>query len=138
MPMPSSWRWWSRWRRSRRLIGFGRRSEINGAAYRRSLGYRLLASPYRTPQGEIDIIAQDGDILVFVEVKARRRDPNPEDAVTLNKQRRIARAASAYRARHRLENRAYRFDILAVIDTGDEAPRYRLLKDAFRAPEFQS
>lgn len=129
MPLPLIWS---------RLIGFGRRSEIRGAQYLRSLGYRLLASPYRTPQGEIDIVAQDGDCLVFVEVKARRADPNPEDAVTSKKQRRIARAAQAYRIRHRSGNQLYRFDILAVIEAEADSPRYQLIKDAFRVPEHRS
>ena len=128
MPLPLIWS---------RLVGFGRRSEIRGAEYLRSLGYRLLASPFRTRQGEIDIVAEDGDCLVFVEVKARRRDPNPEDSVTSKKQRRIARAARAYRSRHSSENQPYRFDILAVIDSEGNAPRYRLIKDAFRVPEHR-
>ncbi len=129
MPLPLIWS---------RLVGFGRRSEIQGAQYLRSIGYRLLASPFRTPQGEIDIVAQDGDCLVFVEVKARRADPNPEDAVTSKKQRRIIRAARTYRMRHRVRNQPYRFDILAVIEPEGEAPRYRLIKDAFRVSEHVS
>ena len=128
MPLPLIWS---------KLIGFGRRSEIQGALYLRSLGYRLLASPFRTPRGEVDIVAQDGDCLVFVEVKARRRDSNPEDSVTSKKQRRIMRAAREYRSRHRSGNQPYRFDILAVVDPGGAAPRYRLIKDAFRIREHQ-
>ncbi len=128
MPLPLIWS---------RLVGFGRRSEIRGAEYLRSLGYRLLASPFRTRQGEIDIVAQDGDCLVFVEVKARRRDPNPEDSVTANKQRRIIRAAHAYRTRHRSGTQPYRFDILAVIEPEGSSPRYRLIKYAFREPGNQ-
>ena len=126
MPLPLIWS---------KLVGFGRRSEIRGGEYLRSLGYRLLASSFRTPGGEIDIVARDGDCLVFVEVKARRRDANPEDAVTSSKKRRIARAARAYRTRHRLGNEPYRFDILAIVDPRGEEPRYRLIKDAFRVPE---
>ncbi len=128
MPLPLIWS---------RLLGFGRRSEIRGAAYLRTLGYRLLASSFRTRQGEIDIVAQDGECLVFVEVKARGRDPHPEDSVTSKKQRRIARAARTYRSRHRSGNQPYRFDILAVIDPEGAAPRYRLIKDAFRMPDHQ-
>ena len=126
MPLPLIWR---------KIVGLGRRWEIRGAIYLRSLGYRLLASPYRTRQGEIDIVAMDGDCLVFVEVKARRSDPNPEDSVTSMKQLRIARAARVYRARHRPQNEPYRFDVLAVVDPDGGTPAFRLIKDAFRISE---
>jgi putative endonuclease len=64
MPFPVSW--FSR-------ISFGRRSEIDGADYLRGLGFRVVASQYRIPAGEVDLIAWEGDVLVFVEVKARLR-----------------------------------------------------------------
>src|SRR5678809_1644146 len=76
MPFPL---WWFR------LIPFGRRSEIEGAAYLRSLGFRIVASGYRTPEGEVDLVAWDCDQLVFVEVKARHSDAPPEDAVGFRK-----------------------------------------------------
>jgi putative endonuclease len=119
-----------------RMIGFGRRAEISGGQYLRTLGYRLLASPYRADGGEIDIVAEDGDCLVFVEVKARRRDAHPEDAVTRGKRRRLIRAAAAYRTQYRIRNQPYRFDILALVDAEQSDQRYRLIKDAFRASEY--
>src|SRR5438094_10527578 len=73
----------------RRLLPFGRRSEILAVDYIRSLGFRIVTSGYRTQGGEVDVIAWDGDTLVFVEVKARQNDEPPEDSVGLNKQRRI-------------------------------------------------
>lgn len=120
------------WPFRRSDIGFGRYAEIRGAQYLRTLGYRLLACPYRDRHGEIDIVADDGGCLVFVEVKARRRDDHPEDAVTAPKRARIVRAAEAYRREHRPEG-PYRFDILAVQQQGDGELRYRLIRDAFRA-----
>ncbi|HEX4999806.1 MAG TPA: YraN family protein [Terriglobia bacterium] len=122
MPFP----WWPFQR-----LPFGRRSEIEGAEYLRTLGWKIVASGFRTRDGEIDLIAWEGDQLVFVEVKARRSGA-PEDAVGFAKQRRITRAARAYRTRYRLENAAYRFDILAVIAAPGANPRYELLRDAFR------
>ena len=82
----------------------------------------------------MDVIAWDGDTLVFVEVKARQNDEPPEDSVGLNKQRRIIRAARSYISRHRLHETPYRFDILAVTTFPAAKPQFRLLRDAFRSP----
>jgi putative endonuclease len=84
--------------------------------------------------GEVDVIAWDGDTLVFVEVKARQNDEPPEDSVGFNKQRRIIRAAESYIGRHRLHETPYRFDILAVTASPAAKPQFRLLRDAFRSP----
>src|SRR5215468_4634450 len=70
----------------RRFLTFGRHSEIQAIRHLRSLGYRIVTSPYRVKGGEVDIIAWDGDVLVFVEVKARRNVEPPEDSVGIRKQ----------------------------------------------------
>lgn len=126
MPFPL---WWFR------LLPFGRRSEIEGAAYLRSLGFRIVASGYRTAEGEVDLIAWDGDVLVFIEVKSRHSNTPPEDAVGFRKQQRVIRAAHSYIARYRHHDRSYRFDILAVTVLPGRSPVFRLLRDAFREPE---
>jgi putative endonuclease len=117
----------------RRLLSFGRRSEIEGAGYLRSLGFRVVASSYRTRDGEVDLIAWEGDQLVFVEVKSLHSANPPEDAVNHRKQQRIIRAARSYISRYRLHEHPYRFDILAVTVTVGEPPNFRLLRDAFPA-----
>jgi putative endonuclease len=117
--------WW------RRVLPFGRLSEIDGAAYLRSVGYRVIGSGYRTRAGEIDLIAWDGDTLVFVEVKALRSAASPEDAVGYRKQQRVMRAAKSYITRYRLHEAPYRFDVLAVTVLPGEKPQFRLLRDAF-------
>jgi putative endonuclease len=117
--------WW------RRLIPFGRRSEIDGAAYLRSIGFRVIASGYRTRAGELDLVAWDGNVLVFVEVKSLHSDAPPEDAVGFRKQERVMRAARSYRAQYRLQEASYRFDVLAVTVRAGEKPEFRLLRDAF-------
>ena len=119
------------WPFTSRQLPFGRYAEIRGAQHLRKLGYRLLACPYRDRMGEIDIVADDRGCLVFVEVKARRRDAHPEDAVTPGKQSRIVRASRAYR-RERGWTGPYRFDILAGLEGRDGALRCRLFRDAFR------
>jgi putative endonuclease len=118
--------WW------RRILPFGRRSEIDGAAYLRSLGYRVIASGYRTRSGEVDLVAWDGNVLVFVEVKARQSAAPPEDAVGYKKQQRVTRAAKSYIARYRLQEAPFRFDVLAITVLPGTKPQFRLLRDAFR------
>ena len=83
----------------------------------------------------MDLVAWDGDQLVFVEVKARHSDAPPEDAVGFRKQQRVIRAAHAYIARYRHQERSYRFDILAITESPGREPIYRLLRDAFHEPQ---
>jgi putative endonuclease len=116
----------------RRFLPFGRRAEIAAISHVRSLGYRIVTSPYRIKSGEVDIIAWDGDVLVFIEVKARKNNDSPEDAVGFEKRRRVIRAAQAYIARYRLHEKPYRFDIVAVTSAPGRKPEFRLLRDAFR------
>jgi putative endonuclease len=117
--------WW------RRVLPFGRQSEIDGAAYLRSIGFRVIGSGYRTARGEIDLVAWERDILVFVEVKALHSSDPPEGAVGFRKQQRIQHAAKSYRQQYRLLDAPYRFDILAVTVDQDKKPAFRLLRDAF-------
>ena len=95
-------------------------------------GYAILARRHRTQYGEIDIIARDGEVIVFVEVKARAGVEYGDGAaaVTTWKQRRIARMAVDYLARRRWVDRRCRFDVVAV---GYEAgvPRVEVYQNAF-------
>jgi putative endonuclease len=114
-----------------KLLPFGRQSEILAVRYLRSLGYRVVASSYRTQDGEIDVIAWDGDVLVFVEVRSRSIIGSPEDSVGARKRRRIIRAAQTYIAKRRLHEKPCRFDILAVTRVRGSEPQFRLLRNAF-------
>jgi putative endonuclease len=82
----------------------------------RRLGYAILARRYRTRHGEIDVVAREGETLVFVEVKARttREFGQAAEAVTPGKQRRVISMAIDYLARHRLTEVACRFDVVAI------------------------
>ena len=97
-------------------------------------GYAILARRHRTRYGEIDIIAREGDTIVFVEVKARRDVAfgGAGAAVTSWKQRRIARMASDYLARHDLMEAPCRFDVVAIDFDGDR-PRIEVYTHAFSA-----
>ncbi len=114
-----------------RLFTLGRRSEILAVDYIRSLGYRIVTCGYRTQGGEIDVVAWDGAMLVFVEVKARHNSDPPEDSVGYRKRQRMIRAAHAYISRYRLQETPYRFDIVAVTSATGSKPQFRLLRDAF-------
>ena len=78
----------------------GRRAELMAAWFLRLKGYRVLAHRYRTPAGEIDLIARRGRTLAFVEVKERPDETAALEAVTPTAQRRIARAAALWVSRH--------------------------------------
>jgi len=111
---------------------FGQQGESLAARYLKKHGYRILENNYRTPMGEIDIIARDGDTLVFVEVKARRsgRYGPPQAAVTHRKQRRISMAALHYlKTTGRAQARA-RFDVVAISGSGKH-PEIDIIKNAF-------
>jgi putative endonuclease len=120
----------------RRVLPFGRRSELLAIDHLRSLGYRIVISGYRTKLGEVDVIAWDRDILVFIEVKARQNSEPPEDSVGYWKRRRIIRAARHYISRYRLHDTPYRFDIVAVTLLPQSKPKFRLFQDAFREDRY--
>lgn len=94
---------------------FGNAGEERAAVYLRSQGMEILASQYKHTFGEIDLIAQDGDEVVFVEVKSRASDAfgYPEDSVTPQKIRHILRVAESYLATHRLDV-PWRIDVVAI------------------------
>jgi putative endonuclease len=100
------------------------------------MGYRVITSRYRIKNGEVDIIAWDGPILVFIEVKSRQNADPPEDSIGFTKRRRIIRAAHHYISRYRLHDSPYRFDIVAVTALPGLKPQFRLLQDAFRVDNF--
>ena len=112
---------------------FGKQSEEIAAQFLLSKGYRILERNYRTPGGELDLITLDGDVLVFVEVKARRRMGfgEPAFAVDRRKQRHLIRASLFYLTRKRIQNRSCRFDIVVIQETGDGRQRIDLIHNAF-------
>lgn len=83
-------------------------------------GYAVLAQRYRTRHGEIDIVADDGGTVVFVEVKVRRtaEKGTAAEAVTPAKQRRLVSMAVDYLARNGLHDRPCRFDVIAIDGEG--------------------
>lgn len=96
---------------------FGDLGEREAARYLKRKGYRIRQSQMRNRLGEIDLIALDGETIVFVEVKSRSSITQgaPFEAVTADKQRRLTNAALAYLKRHRLLERRCRFDVVSVV-----------------------
>jgi len=110
----------------------GQTGESLAAWYLKKNGYKIIEQNYRTPLGEIDIIAREKKIIVFVEVKSRRsvRFGNPKWAVTPQKQRKISRVALQYLKSTRQMNKSARFDVVAVSSNRDE-PQIEIVKNAF-------
>jgi putative endonuclease len=100
--------------------GLGRLGERLAAEELLSHGYRILERNFRCSYGEIDLVAEDGQDLVFVEVKTRRGVPFglPEEAVTARKQRKLVEVASFYIDAHECSERSWRVDVVAVQLTG--------------------
>ena len=89
--------------------------EVIATRYLEKQGLKILEVNYRIRQGEVDIIALDGDILVFIEVKYRKNTDfgQPWEAVSITKQRRICRAASHY-CYQKHEDRQVRYDVISI------------------------
>lgn len=98
-------------------LGVGRRGEELAARHLERLGMRVVARNVRLPGGEIDLIAQEGDELVFVEVKTRIGDAEtaPDIAVTAAKLARLERLAEAYVERTGTPSVDWRVDVVAVV-----------------------
>lgn len=112
---------------------FGDRAEREAARFLRRRGLKILHRGYRTVLGEIDLIALEGNVVVFIEVKARRRG-DPAEAVTPEKQRRLTLAALHFLKKHNLLDERSRFDVVAIVWPDDgRAPEIEHIRDAFEA-----
>jgi len=100
--------------------------------YLEKKGYRIIQRNYRFEHGEIDIIAEDGKVLVFIEVKARRSKEfgEPEDAVTPRKREKIRVTADGYLFENNIDDKECRFDVIAI-DYQKNKTEIRHLIDAF-------
>jgi putative endonuclease len=113
-----------------------RRGEDAAAAFLERIGMTVEVRNWRSPAGEIDIIARDGESLVFVEVKTRKseRAGTAEEAVSAAKQRRIVKLARAYLATERSDHEeCVRFDVVAIRVIADDRALLRHYRSAFEA-----
>lgn len=108
-------------------LDLGQQGEAYARAFLEQRGYRIVGANFTLPVGrnlrgamvtaEIDLVAYDGPVLCFVEVKTRSSDwyAPPQVNIDRRKQRQVSRAARAYRRRFGLEAEAYRFDVVTVV-----------------------
>ncbi len=91
-------------------------------AYLEKKGYRFLTQGWQCRYGEIDLIMEDKDELVFCEVKLRSAVEYgyPEDMVTAHKRRSLRQTANNYRLKNNRDEAFFRFDIIAIIDQGGD------------------
>jgi putative endonuclease len=116
--------------------GLGRAGEAQAARFLEAQGYVLLARNWRIREGELDIVAQEGDTLAFVEVKTRRTHTHGagEEGIDARKQQRLAQLAERFLAAHpELTFRQCRFDVV-VIDYTQRPAQIRLYRNAFDPP----
>ncbi|MFH1941200.1 MAG: YraN family protein [bacterium] len=110
----------------------GKRGEDEAVRYLKSKDYGIVERNFRAERGEIDIIAKDGDTLVFVEVKTKAHEGfgEPEDWVDRRKQEQIGKVAMRYLQDKNLCGVDCRFDVVSVI-LKDGMKEIRHLEDAF-------
>jgi putative endonuclease len=112
----------------------GQRGENVAARYLRNQGYKIIERNFRCEVGEVDIIARDGKVLVFTEVKTREYDdPTPEDQVNRDKRHQLTKAAKFYLSRYGTPQPAARFDVIAIVWPSGREPQIRHTPDAFEA-----
>lgn len=105
----------------------GAQGEAEAERYLRALGYNIIGAHFTCRFGEIDIIAEDLDELVFVEVKRRRsvRFGTPEESMTRRKLERLVSAIETYRSAHpEYEQRAYRMDLIIIDESQGKEIRH--------------
>ena len=115
-------------------IWLGNYGEKVAADWLRANGCRILAKNYRGPRrGEVDIVARDGKLLLFVEVKTRREGSKIRalDAVNREKQGLIERGANAWLKRLGTRDLPWRFDVIEVYVEDGMKPRINRVRDAF-------
>lgn len=118
---------------------FGRQAESAAEQYLRRQGYRIRDRNVRSVYGELDLIAERGGVLVFIEVKARRTDAygGAPYAVDVKKQAKMIRLAAHYLAQHRLKDQPCRFDVLLCAEEPADPSRMRHIENAFEVPGEQ-
>lgn len=101
---------------------YGKVGEIIANNYLQTKGYKIIAKNYKNQLGEIDLIAKDGDYLVFVEVKARLSNAfgSPLEAVNLHKQNKIRQVATSYLKQHKKLETNCRFDVISIVGQIDD------------------
>ena len=123
----------------KKIVSLGRYGEWEAARFLKKNGYAILSRNYINKKGyrsgEIDIVAQEGETIVFVEVKTRMRassgDLPPETAITKKKMKHLERCAYRYLREKRVLEKQYRFDAVSVMYTRNGEKEIRHLQNIF-------
>ncbi len=112
---------------------FGDIGEDLACNFLNEIGFEILERNYRYGHGEIDIVAKDKDILVFIEVKTRKNLEYglPESTITKSKQRQIKKIAEAYLYDKKIKDTDCRIDVIAILFRGKEKPNINHIINAF-------
>lgn len=113
---------------------FGKSSEGLAVKFLKKQGYKILSLNYRSPLGEIDIVAAEKDTVVFIEVRSRSNSDCglPLETINFNKKKHIIRTALYYQKRYNLYDYNVRFDVVSILkDETTGKTDLELIKDAF-------
>ncbi len=107
------------------------------ASYLERLGYRILERNYRSGHREVDLIVRRGNLVAFVEVKARAGEGfgHPLEAITALKRREVERVARTWRRRHGGRGLHYRFDAIGIVVRRADEPLIQHIPNAWRLGE---
>jgi putative endonuclease len=116
---------------------FGQEGEAEAERYLRRKGYRIVARNVRSSLGELDLVAEDGHVLVFIEVKARRtgRFGGAIHAVHRQKQHKLVRLAAQFLAQRHWMDRSCRFDVVLLEATKTATLHVEHIQNAFEVPD---
>jgi putative endonuclease len=117
---------------TRERLEIGKRGEDLALKRLKKMGYKKFIRNYRCALGEVDLIAEDGGILVFIEIKTRRGRSigYAKEAVDERKRRQLSKVALAYMKSNDCFDTSARFDVVAISLWGDK-PRIEVIKNAF-------
>ncbi len=133
--------WFTRFLKNAKGVNqqFGNAGEAEAARFLERLGYKIASRQLRGRYGELDLVAFDGETIVFVEVKTRASTAagHPTESITLAKQKKITQSALAVLKRNRWLNRKARLDVVSIIwPTSDEPPQIQHYINAFEPVGF--
>jgi putative endonuclease len=116
---------------------FGHAGEVWAERFLRAKGYRILERNLRTPLGELDLVAEDAGVLVFVEVKTRATETFGGALLAVNrrKQAKLVKLASQYLAQRHLSDKPCRFDVVLVQGQPSVQGQIEHLQNAFEVAE---
>ncbi|MCJ7594412.1 MAG: YraN family protein [Desulfobacterales bacterium] len=117
---------------TRERLELGRLGEDLALKKIKKMGYRCLVRNYRCTLGEVDLVARDGDTLVFIEIKTRRGKSleYAKEAVTMKKRRQLSKVALSYMRDHDCADVKSRFDVVAISLEGNRR-EIEVVKNAF-------